>query len=141
MLSLCRIALLFAALLFAGSAWLIFSPVTTTDVQRTVLNIIQPPTNLGELAVGSHELPIAMSSRGGRNTRVVGMQTGCRPNVCFNPKATEPLVIPAGGTGTYICELHITGIGPFECPILLYLDDGGLREAHFTVRGVGVAAK
>jgi hypothetical protein len=35
------------------------------------------------------------------------------------------------------CEFEVTGIGPFEFPIHLFLEEQGIREAECTVHGTG----
>jgi hypothetical protein len=35
--------------------------------------------------------------------------------------------------------LNITGAGSFECPVILFLDDHGIRQVETVLHGVGVS--
>lgn len=98
-----------------------------------------PVRDLGQLSIGSHEVTIHVTNPAGRTRRVIGMMSGCRPNVCFGAKLAEPVAVPPGETVEYVCEVTITGSGPFEFPILLHLEDNGIRTVEQTLRGVAIA--
>jgi hypothetical protein len=57
--------------------------------------------------------------------------------VCFGPKLYEQIPIPARGEVLYECDIDVRKPGPFECPLDVHFEDGGIRTVTLTVRGVG----
>jgi hypothetical protein len=93
------------------------------------------------MGIGTYEVVVRVANPTGRTCRIIGMLQGCRPNVCFRSKHAEPVEVPSGGTVTYACEVNITGSGPFEFPLYLYLEDNGIRAVDQTLRGTAVAPR
>jgi hypothetical protein len=69
--------------------------------------------------------------------RVVGAANECVQNVCYKFKLEDPITIAPGKTDDIACELSVSGDGPFEVSMLLYLEDEGIRQVPLSVRGVG----
>ena len=58
---------------------------------------------------------------------------------CFRSKHRKQIIVPAGGSFLFPCELTIHGKGPFEFGMGLYFADPIFRTVPVTVRGVGIA--
>jgi hypothetical protein len=131
---------LMAAVLFAGwGVCRMLSPAPPPSNPPLVVD--WPAADLGELGFGPHEVVVRISNPSDRTRRVLGVMQGCRPNVCFGPKYHRPVAIQPGATVEFACELDITGSGPFVCPIVLYLEENGIREVEHKLRGIAVRAE
>lgn len=95
--------------------------------------------DIGRVGHGPHEVTVRVTNPAGRTRHVLGMMAGCRPNCCFHTGEDGPLAVPAGGTVLYRGVLDVNGSGPFEVPIVLYLEEIPIRHVNLTQRGVSVA--
>ena len=68
--------------------------------------------------------------------RIIGMIQACGRNCCYNTDQAEPIRIVGGKTHDYRFTVTIQDNGPFQADIVLFIDDGVLREVTHTVRGV-----
>lgn len=119
-------------------AWVVtLSPNQPGEEALFVVELSQ--CDLGQITVGTHEVAVRVTNPAHRSRQVLGMMSGCRPNCCFEPKQAEPVAIPSGGTISYLCVLDISKPGEFKVPIVLYLEDKGVRTVEFTLRGVAIA--
>ena len=115
--------------------------VGLTDRAEPPLTIDDPDRDLGPTPLGDHTVRFAPHNPAARPRSVVGGGGGCGRNACLGPVQrdhADRLTVPAGGTADFVCELSVKGEGPFEVPVVLFLDDNGLRRVQMTVRGVGV---
>lgn len=134
-----RFLLLAGVLLVGWGSWRMLEP--EPPAPDPPLTVEWPAADLGELGPGVHEVVVYVSNSSSRSRRILGMLQGCRENVCFGPKIQEPIAIPPGGRAALICELDVTGVGPFECPIVLFLEENGIRDVQQQVRGIGIATE
>jgi hypothetical protein len=95
--------------------------------------------DLGSVPLGDRVVTFTITNPAAGPRRILGAAGGCWGAVCFDSKHSTQIVIPAGETFTYECELSVGQARPFEAKIDLYLEDNGLRTVTLTVRGVGVA--
>jgi hypothetical protein len=100
-----------------------------------------PSANLGALSLGRHEVVVRITNAGRTSRRIIGMMQGCRSCVCFGTMHDGPVAVAPGTTIAYTCELDVTGSGPLEVPIRLYLEDNGIREVEEMFRGVAVVTE
>ena len=101
------------------------------------LQIVWPASDLGEVDVGQHELVIDGCNPADQPRTIRGLLQGCRRNVCFGPKHGVPVTVPPGGSARIVAEISVTGSGPFELPLVLYREDGGIHPVEHIVRGIG----
>lgn len=66
------------------------------------------------------------------------METRCDANVCYKPNLDDTLTILPGETVAYRIDWRVATPGHFELPILIFIDDGGLREVAHTFRGLAM---
>jgi hypothetical protein len=134
---LSRVLMLTALGLAGWGAWnLLVKPMSDPP-----LRVVWPGPDLGEVAVGAHELVVRVTNPAGQSRRIIGMMKTCGSNSCISPRHYEPVVIPPGGTVSFLCLLEIRQPMPFEVPMVLYLEDNGAREVKQTLRGVAIAPK
>jgi hypothetical protein len=115
------------------------------DAQSTggsaTLEVCWPPADLGELRSGSHRLIVQVTNPGPVCRRILGMMSGCRNNVCYEPVAPQPIPVAASATVGYEVELTVSGSGPFEVPLVIFVDDEGVRKVNTTLRGIAIEAR
>ena len=102
------------------------------------LEVHWPPKDLGKLDVGNHDIAVQITNGGQRSRRILGMPKACGPVACISQKADEPVTIPPGGTGEFLCLLEIRQTGSFEVTVHLFLEENGIREVETTLRGFAV---
>lgn len=133
-------ALFLTALALAASALWTFSP-GPTELSEPDWVVHSAEDDLGPLAIGRQTARIAISNLSARSRRVLGMRSGCRPNVCFEPVVGEPITIGPGETSIFSIAMTINGLGSFEVPVLLFLEKNGITQVELVLRGVGVASE
>lgn len=134
-------ALFLAALALAGTAsWRAFSPVPV-ELSEPDWHVHLHNNDLGPMAIGRQIVRIPITNPSARARRVLGMMSGCRPKVCFEPVVGEPITIGPGETAIYPIAMTINELGSFEFPVLLFLEKNGISQAEVLLRGVGVASE
>lgn len=63
------------------------------------------------------------------------METRCDATICCKPNLEDPVTILPGETVLYRIDWRVDTLGHFELPILIFMDNNGLREEAHTFRG------
>jgi hypothetical protein len=90
---------------------------------------------------GTHEFIVRITNRADRPRRVIGGTKKCGWNGCIAPKFEEPVLIPPGQTVGIALIAEIRGTGPFELPVVLLLEDNGIRKEEHAIRGTSIGPR
>jgi hypothetical protein len=123
-----------ASALAGLAVWDMFGAASWRE-QEPCLVVGWPDPDVGELSLGKHDLIVRVFNPGGGGRRVVGFSAGCQWNICFQPKEAVPVEVPSGETIQYVVEVKALRPGTFDFPLVIYLDDHGMRQVETNVRG------
>ncbi len=131
-----RFASLLAIILLAASAYLYC--IQNDGVEQTLL--LTAEKDIGEVSTYTKTLVNFTITNPSKRTRRIISGTGtCNVQGCLTPLVEGQILVEAGATHEYTCELTLRKIGTFEIPITVYLEDNGLRTITLTAQGVAIA--
>ena len=89
---------------------------------------------------GAITVEVKIRNRDAEPHRIVGIEEVCGEAGCVRARHTEPMIVPPRGEVTYSFDIRTYKEGPFEMPVVVFLDDGGMRKVTIVVTGESVAS-
>ena len=92
----------------------------------------------GVLSSGEHTIRFAIRNQSQNPQRILGLSQGCTRNCCYEGGQPGPLTVLPGAIVSYPCQLAVNAPGEIRLNVVMFLEDAGIREVTFSVRGLAV---
>lgn len=132
------------AIAFAGAgAWKAYRSSASVNPSSEIgvgpIQVDCAMKDLGPVPIGTSSVEFTLTNTSGSPCKILGAPRSCHIGCCFSSAAyAEGKLIPPGCSFVIRYEGRVT-TGPFEAPLILYVESGGgLKTIELGVKGVGI---
>lgn len=118
----------FAVVVYSYWTYFIVNFTSLNEEPPSVLKIV-PQAQPIMVNLGSQEIVVQVTNRGGSNPIILGMKEGCGKTVCYSWLLNEPVCVRAGETRDFRVEVKVKEAVPFTFPLIIYVNDGGVYSS------------